>query len=37
MVGEKSAPEIEEFDIFRCLNCGTVVVYKPPAPERNDE
>jgi uncharacterized Zn finger protein len=25
MVGEKSHPEAEEFDLHRCLNCGTVV------------
>jgi hypothetical protein len=25
MIGEKSDPEREDFDIHRCLNCGFVV------------
>jgi hypothetical protein len=25
MIGEKSDPEREDFDIHRCLNCGAVI------------
>jgi len=25
MIGERSDPEREDFDIHRCLNCGTVI------------
>lgn len=27
MIGEKSSPEIEDFDRHRCLICGVVVEY----------
>ncbi len=32
MVGEKSTPESDDFDIHRCLNCGTVIDESPTIP-----
>jgi hypothetical protein len=37
MVGEKSVPEIEDFDTYRCVNCGTVIVYEESFLKRKDE
>jgi hypothetical protein len=27
MIGERSSPEIEDFDLYRCLNCWAVVEF----------
>lgn len=29
MIGERSVPSLKEPDMFRCLNCGSVVVGSP--------
>lgn len=38
MVGEKSTPESEGFDIHRCLNCKTVIDQsRKVAPNKTDD
>ena len=38
MIGEKSDPERDDFDIHRCLNCGTVIDESGRvAPEQPDD
>ena len=38
MVGERSTPENEHFDIHRCLNCGTVIDESGrAAPNKTDD
>ena len=38
MIGEKSDPDGDEFDFYRCLHCGCVIKYAPrQTPEANSE
>ncbi len=33
LIGEKSDPSLNDYDRFRCLNCGAVVVREETAPD----
>ena len=33
MIGEKSDPALPDYDRFRCLHCGAVVVREDSAPD----